>query len=196
MSQEPKPGSFAAMVKSAINTSAIGSGANKKLIGLKKTQEAVPKSKASSKKKQQKKNDPEGDQDSQNGSAGSADEGQCSDHECEDSDDGHAKKASSKKAARKKGDIKPKAAAKSSPKKKNDGKKGKNKIEAGEAGDKKPAEKKKRKETALTQGWKKFSTDYICDNRGSGKKLSQLMKEASEQWCSQLFLLLNHHDNC
>ncbi|CAE7234450.1 unnamed protein product [Symbiodinium sp. CCMP2592] len=127
------------------------------------------------------------DQDSKNGSAASADEGQGSDMEAEDSDEGHAKKkASPKKAACKKSAIKPKAAAKSSGNKKNkDGKKGANKIpaEAGSHPTKRPIEKEKkpRKETALTEGWKKFSTDYIREHKGEGKKLSQLMKEASEQ---------------
>ena len=173
------------MVKQAVDTSATSKKADSKR-----------KPKASAKKKTEKKAKDSEDHDSENGAAdeghdsenGSADEGH--DSENGSADPGRVKKASSKKAACKKDDTKPKAAAKSSAKN-NDGKKGKNKIDNGEAGSfptKRPIEKHPRKETALTEGWKKFSSDYIRDQKGTGKKLSQLMKEASEQWSAQLLL--------
>ena len=80
----------------------------------------------------------------------------------------------------------PKAAAKDNKAKE---KKGKNKIQPSAESNKKldnDKPKAPRKETALTMGWKDFCADYMKNNKNTGKKLGQLMKEASEQWCSQL----------
>ena len=194
------------MVKSAVRTSAATA------------KKGAPKQKAkktSPKPKNEEPDSPADDEDpGSNSKADSADEGDCDsayeegqESEHDKSDDGEADEDATadekipkkpKAAARKKVDKPAPKTAKSAGK--NDGKKGKNKIEVAGAGSstgKRSAdnqeEKKPRKESALTVGWKKFSADYIREQRGSGKKLSQMMKEASEQCSSQFFFLVLNH---
>ncbi|CAE7739486.1 unnamed protein product [Symbiodinium necroappetens] len=194
--EEPKPGCIAAAVKAAVNTSVTKPKGNK-LAGKPK---AAPKA---SSKAEGSKAGLEAD-DHEDSNAGSADEHEDSDagsadnHEGsdagsadnhEDSDAGSADEGGRKKSAAPGKKQSPKTAApkkKATPKatsKKNDSKKqGKNKIdgEASGSSGKRPAEPKPKKKTALTEGWKKFSQDYFRDRKNEGKKLSQLMKEASE----------------
>lgn len=205
-SQEPAKGSVAAAVKAAMNTSeAKGkqvtvppegkkhSGKPKKASPKKTSKDKGSKGDSADERKDSKGGSADEDEDSKGGSAdehedskgGSADK---QDDGLPDEEQGKTSKQSPKSTAPK---NKATPKAKSSNSKKNDGKKGKNKIEGGatSSSGKRPVEEPQpRKQTALTEGWKKFSQDYFREHKHEGKKLGQLMKEAGELCRSQLLL--------